>query len=46
LILGAVLMVLWRLSHPEGYFRRRGFEAVPPEVAAGHVKVAETAGAP
>jgi amino acid transporter len=30
LILGAVLMLLWRLGHPDGYFRRRGFEAAPP----------------
>jgi amino acid transporter len=28
LILGAVLMLLWRFGHPSGYFRRRGFEAV------------------
>jgi amino acid transporter len=46
LVLGAVLMLLWRLGHPDGYFRRRGWQRVPPEVAAGEVKVPETAGAP
>ena len=30
----------------DGYFERRGFEAVAPDVAAGGVKVPETAGAP
>jgi hypothetical protein len=39
-------MVIWRLGHPEGYFERRGFEAVAPAVAAGEVKVPETVGAP
>jgi amino acid transporter len=28
LLLGAVLMVLWRLGNPRGYFQRRAFEAV------------------
>ena len=28
LLLGALLMVLWRMGHPTGFFRRRGFEAV------------------
>jgi amino acid transporter len=46
LILGAILMIVWRLGHPSGYFRRRAFERVPPEVAAGEVAVKETAGAP
>ena len=44
LLLGAVLMVVWRLGHPEGYFRRRGFEAVPPEVAAGRAGPVEPVG--
>jgi amino acid transporter len=35
LLLGAVLMVLWRIGNPKGYFERRGWEAVRPEVAAG-----------
>ena len=35
LLLGAVLMVLWRIGNPTGYFERRGWEAVRPEVAAG-----------
>jgi amino acid transporter len=30
LLLGALLMVLWRLAHPSGFFRRRGFETAPP----------------
>jgi amino acid transporter len=28
LLLGAVLMVLWRIGNPRGYFQRRGFETV------------------
>jgi amino acid transporter len=35
LLLGFVLMLVWRIGHPQGYFRRRGFQAVPPELAAG-----------
>ena len=46
LILGAILMVIWRAGHPTGYFERRGFEVVAPAVAAGDVKVPETVGAP
>ena len=46
LLLGAVLMVLWRIGNPRGYFQRRAFEAVDPAVAAGRVAVPETAGAP
>jgi amino acid transporter len=38
LLLGAVLMVLWRIGNPRGYFERRGFEAVRPEVAAGRAE--------
>jgi amino acid transporter len=46
LLLGAVLMVLWRFGHPRGFFERRGFEAVDPAVASGRVTVPETVGAP
>jgi hypothetical protein len=28
LLLGAVLMVAWRLVHRRGFFERRGFETV------------------
>jgi hypothetical protein len=38
LLLGAVLMVLWRIGNPRGYFERRAFEAVRPEVAAGRAE--------
>ena len=38
LLLGAVLMVLWRIANPRGYFERRGWEAVRPEVAAGQAE--------
>ncbi len=38
LLLGAVLMVLWRIGNPRGFFERRGWEAVRPEVAAGHAE--------
>ena len=38
LLLGAVLMVLWRINNPKGYFERRGWEAVHPEVAAGRAE--------
>jgi len=46
LLLGAILMIAWRLTHSTGYFRRRGFEAVPHEVATAQVAVPETVGAP
>ncbi len=35
LLLGFVLLVLWRLGGHERFFGRRPFEAVPPDVAAG-----------
>ena len=38
LLLGAVLMVLWRIGNPKGYFERSGWEAVRPEVAAGRAE--------
>jgi amino acid transporter len=44
LLLGGVLMVLWRLGGHERFFGRRPLEAVDPEVAAGRVAVRETAG--
>jgi amino acid transporter len=40
LLLGVVLLVLWRLTGHERYFGRKPFEAVDPDVAAGRVKVA------
>ena len=39
LLLGVVLLVLWRLTGHERYFSRRPFEAVDPDVAEGRVKV-------
>ncbi|MGF1473739.1 MAG: APC family permease [Rubrobacteraceae bacterium] len=47
LLIGAVLMVLWRLFGPrhERFFSRRP-ETVDPDVAAGRVEAPETAGAP
>jgi hypothetical protein len=45
LLLGAILMVLWRLGGHEGFFGRTP-EIVDPEVAEGRVRVQETAGAP
>jgi amino acid transporter len=42
LILGAILMVVWRFAGTEGYFDRRGFEAVPHELATGRVAPQET----
>ena len=35
LLLGAILMVVWRITHPRGYFERRGFEALPRDFAPG-----------
>jgi amino acid transporter len=43
LLLGLVLMILWRLAGYAGassYFGRKGLEAVDPDVATGKVKVA------
>jgi amino acid transporter len=45
LILGAILMILWRFGGHERFFGRPP-ETVPPEVAAGRAQVRETAGAP
>jgi hypothetical protein len=43
LLLGAILMLLWRAMGNERFFGRR-LEIVPPDVAAGRVRIAETAG--
>jgi phosphatidylserine synthase len=40
LLLGVVLLVLWRLTGHERYFSRKPFETVDPDVAAGRIKVA------
>lgn len=45
LLLGAVLMVAWRLGGHGAYFSRRPFEAVDPALADGRAAVPETAGA-
>ena len=39
LLLGVVLLGLWRLGGHERYFGRRPFEIVDPEVAAGRVRI-------
>ncbi len=44
LLLGFVLMLLWRIWGDPGFFKRQGFEAVDPDVAAGRTAVEETAG--
>jgi amino acid transporter len=46
LLLGFILMLVWRFGGHSDYFGRRAFEAVPPDVATGKVLVEETAGAP
>ncbi|MDP9135546.1 MAG: APC family permease [Actinomycetota bacterium] len=46
LLLGFVLMLIWRAGGHADYFGRRPFEAVPPDVATGKVAVEETTGAP
>jgi amino acid transporter len=43
LLLGAILMIVWRLVSGDGYFGRRGREAVDPDVAAGRVRIEEAA---
>ena len=45
LILGAILMVVWRAMGHERFFDRRP-EVVDPNVAAGRTRVPETVGAP
>ncbi len=40
LVLGFILMLLWRIFGHTGYFDRKGFEKVEPGVAAGHIRVA------
>jgi amino acid transporter len=44
MLLGVVFVILWRLGGHERFFGRKPLEAVDPEVAAGRVAVAETAG--
>ena len=44
LLAGAVFMIVWRLAGHERFFGRKAMEAVDPDVAAGRVAVAETAG--
>jgi amino acid transporter len=34
-VIGLVLMVVWRFTGGREFFQRRGFEAVPPDVATG-----------
>ncbi len=46
LLLGFVLMLIWRAGGHSDYFGRKPFEAVPPDVATGKVAVEETTGAP
>lgn len=45
ILLGAILMVVWRLGGHDRFFGRRP-ETVDPDVAAGRVAVAETSGGP
>jgi amino acid transporter len=45
LLLGAILMILWRALGNERFFGRHP-ETVPPNVAAGRARVVETVGAP
>ena len=45
LLLGAILMILWRLGGHERFFGRKPFEAVPPEIASGKAKPLDTAAA-
>ena len=44
LLLGLVLVVVWRLTGHERFFGRKPFESVDPAVATGQVAVADTAG--
>jgi amino acid transporter len=46
LLLGFVLMLIWRAGGHSAFFGRGAFEAVPPDVASGQADVEETAGAP
>jgi amino acid transporter len=46
LLLGVVLLVLWRLAGNERFFGRSGFEAVDPAVAAGSATPFTTGGRP
>ncbi len=44
LLLGVVLVVVWRLTGHDRFFGRKAFEAVDPAVATGQVARTETAG--
>ncbi len=44
LLLGLVLLVLWRLGGNERFFGRHAFEAVDPAIASGDVQPAATGG--
>jgi amino acid transporter len=44
LLLGLVLLVLWRLGGNERFFGRRAFEAVDPAIAAGEAQPAAAGG--
>ncbi len=44
LLLGLVLLVLWRLGGHERFFDRRAFEAVDPAVARGEAAPAVSGG--
>jgi len=46
LLLGFVLLVLWRLAGNERFFGRKAFEAVDPAIAAGDVAPATAGGEP
>jgi amino acid transporter len=46
LLLGVILMIIWRLGGHERFFGRPAFEAVDSEVTAGRAAIQETAGAP
>jgi hypothetical protein len=46
LLLGLVLLVLWRLGGNERFFGRRAFEAVDPAVARGEAGTSASGGAP
>ncbi len=44
LLLGLVLLVLWRLGGNERFFGRRAFEAVDPAIASGEPQPAAAGG--
>ena len=46
IVLGIVLMLIWRAGGHERFFGRAGFEAVPPEIARGEASGAESLAGP